>query len=144
MVINEIYQNIILDHNNNPRNYHKMKNANIYCNGHNPLCGDKIDIFCFKKNKIIYDISFFGIGCAISKASASIMTCILKKSTINNSLKIFKLFHEFLINKSNNLYKVSYLKDLRAFKYIKTTPVRIKCAMLAWHTFKTMLDKHTK
>jgi len=135
-----IYQEIIREHNQNPQNYYKMKNANIYLKGSNPLCGDNLEIFCIKKNDIIQEISFHGHGCAISKASASIMTTVIKRCTSGNALKIFKVFHRFMTGSGNEIYKIKHLKDLLVFKSIIKVPTRVKCAMLAWYTLKSVIE----
>lgn len=140
MNINNIYQDIILEHNKYPRNYYKMKDANLYLKGDNPLCGDNLEIFCITGKNIIQDISFYGNGCAISKASASIMTYLVKKNTTHNVLKIFKTFHRFLIGKGNDLYKIKKLEPLLVFGNIKKKPSRLKCAMLAWYTLKALIE----
>jgi nitrogen fixation NifU-like protein len=139
--MNKIYNQIILDHNKYPHNYYKMKNANFYLKGDNPLCGDQLEIFCYIEKNIIQNISFYGHGCAISKASASIMTYIITNKTIADALKIFKLFHKFLIGEGKDMYRLRNLTALLIFEHIKKTPMRLKCAMLPWHTLKLLLEK---
>lgn len=139
MIVFELYQDVILEHNKNPKNFYRMKNATNYSKGINPLCGDNIEIFCYVKNSKIQNISFYGRGCAISKASASIMINIVNGKEINEVLKFFEIFKKFLTSKSNDLYNVRKAKDLLIFENIKKTPMRIKCAMLSWYALKGAL-----
>jgi nitrogen fixation NifU-like protein len=134
MIIDELYQDVILEHNSNPKNFYRMKDANHYSKGYNPFCGDYIEIFCNIQSNKINKISFFGEGCAISKASASIMIGFVEKRTVKEGLGIFLVFHKFLTNKRIDI--PNNVKELSIFSGVKKFPLRIKCATLAWHTFK--------
>ena len=135
-IFRDLYQQLIIDHNQNPRNYHELKNASHSANGHNPLCGDEITVSFIEKNGLIEDIAFMGSGCAISKASASIMTNTLKNMTINDAENLFKKFHTFVTTgeNSNDMGKLSVLAGVHKY------PARVKCATLAWHTFHGALN----
>ena len=135
-VFRDLYQQLIIDHNQNPQNYHELKNASHYAEGHNPLCGDEISVSLIEENGIIKDIAFNGSGCAISKASASIMTSTLKGMKVEDAEN---LFHEFQTlattgKSSGEMGKLSVLAGV--YKY----PARVKCATLAWHTFLGALN----
>jgi nitrogen fixation NifU-like protein len=141
--LRDLYQEVILDHNKNPRNYHKLAKANRIAEGNNPLCGDHFVIYLLLENGIIKDIGFEGSGCAISKASASIMSTILKGKSKEEAEKIFKQFHQMVSgeNKKNDIKK---LGKLAAFAGVAEFPVRVKCAILAWHTMRSALNDHEK
>jgi len=139
MIINELYQDVILEHNSKPINYYRMKDATHYSKGYNPFCGDNIEVFCFVSNNVIEKISFFGEGCAISKASASMMMSLIERQTIKEAMQIFAKFHKFLTGQNNSLDK--YNQDLIIFKGVKNFPLRIKCATLAWHALRSSIKK---
>ena len=130
-VFKDLYQQIIIDHNQNPRNFRRLENANHSADGHNPLCGDEITISLIEKDGIIEDIAFFGSGCAISKASASIMTSTLKGMKIEDAEVLFDNFQTLATTGKSprDMGKLSVLAGV--YKY----PARVKCATLAWHTF---------
>lgn len=135
--LRDLYQEMILDHNQNPRNFREIEGANHKSEGFNPLCGDKMIAYINIDADIIEDISFLGTGCAISKASASIMTTILKGKTVREAKDIFKKFHEMVTTgdvDTQDLGKLAVLAGVHKF------PVRVKCATLAWHTVKNSLD----
>ena len=136
-IFRDLYQQLIIDHNQNPKNFFKIKNFTHFAEGQNPLCGDEINIYLIEKNNIIENISFTGSGCAISKASASIMTNTLKKMKTNEAKKLFDKFHTLATTGAINedLGKLSVLAGV--YKY----PSRVKCATLAWHTFNGALLK---
>ena len=139
MDIKELYQEIVLDHGKNPRNKNKLKSFNKEAKGHNPLCGDKIHIFLKLDNdKKVEDISFEGEGCAISIASASIMTETLKGKEFNFSKKILENFLNML--KEVSKLRINSLSEdenttMMSLSGVKRFPMRVKCATLAWHTF---------
>jgi|TARA_Y100000294_G_scaffold175370_1_gene195306 nitrogen fixation NifU-like protein len=138
MNLKELYQEIILDHGKNPRNLRKAENFNKDAKGHNPLCGDKVHIFLkLDENRKIQDISFEGSGCAISMASASIMTELLNGKKENQINEIVKDFLE-MIKKKENLDNNDLNDDektkLMCLSGVKQYPMRVKCATLAWHT----------
>ena len=139
MDIKELYQEIVLDHGKNPRNKNKLKSFNKEAKGHNPLCGDKIHIFLKLDNdKKVEDISFEGEGCAISIASASIMTETIKGKEFNVAKKILENFLNML--KESSKLRINSLSEdenttMMSLSGVKRFPMRVKCATLAWHTF---------
>jgi len=133
----ELYQQVILDHNQNPRNFRETADATHAANGHNPLCGDRIKVFLKIKEDIIQDISFQGSGCAISKASASIMTTSLKGKTISEAKEIFSQFHDMVTTGNADIDKIGKLAVMAG---VHKFPARVKCASLAWHTTINSLD----
>ena len=139
MDIKELYQEIILDHGKNPRNKNKLIGFNKNAKGHNPLCGDKIHIYLkLDKDKKVENISFEGEGCAISMASASIMTQIIKGKEFNVAKKILEQFLNML--KEGSKLSINSLSDdenttMMSLSGVKRFPMRVKCATLAWHTF---------
>ena len=140
----ELYQEIILDHGKNPRNLGKTENYNKDAKGHNPLCGDKVHIFLeLDKNKKIKDISFEGSGCAISMASASILTDLIKGKEENEIKEIVRDFLE-MIKTKENLENKSLTEDditkLMCLSGVKQYPMRVKCATLAWHTLTSAIE----
>ena len=145
MNLKELYQEIILDHGKNPRNLRKTENFNKDAKGHNPLCGDKVHIFLkLNDNKKLEDISFEGQGCAISMASASIMTDLLKGKEEKEVKEIVSDFLEMI--KEKDEIKTNLLKDdektkLMCLSGVKQYPMRVKCATLSWHTLTSAIDK---
>ena len=141
----ELYQEIILDHGKNPRNLRKTENFNKDAKGHNPLCGDKVHIYLkLNENKKIEDISFEGQGCAISMASASIMTDLVKgkeefevKEIVNDFLDMIKEKDEL----NNNILHEDDKTKLMCLSGVKQYPMRVKCATLSWHTLTSAIDK---
>ena len=139
--LRDLYQEVILDHNKNPRNFHKMENATKVLEGQNPLCGDHYTLFLLLENDIIKDISFEGSGCAISKASASIMSSVLKGKTRQEAEKLFELFHKVVTGDNVSVEHLEELGKLAAFSGVSEFPARVKCATLAWHTMHAALDE---
>jgi len=133
-MMNDLYQEVILDHNKNPRNFGEIKG--IKKEGFNPLCGDEVSIFVNKKDGKINNISFVGTGCAISKASASMMTQSLKGKSVH---KAKQLFDEFITMITKNTIG-SHLDDLEIFSSINQYPTRAKCATLCWHALSEALE----
>jgi nitrogen fixation NifU-like protein len=142
--LKELYQQVILDHNKSPRNFRKIENATQYAEGYNPLCGDRIDIYLIVEDGIIKDISFKGEGCAISKASASLMTSTLKGMKISEAEKLFDKFHDLVTGKQEDNLDNSDLGKLVVFSGVQEFPVRVKCASLAWHTMMSALQGKIK
>ncbi len=144
MNLKELYQEIILDHGKNPRNLRKTENFNKDAKGHNPLCGDKVHIYLkLNENKKVEDISFEGEGCAISMASASIMTDLLRGKEENDVKEIVNDFLEMI--KEKDEIKTNLLKDdektkLMCLSGVKQYPMRVKCATLSWHTLTSAID----
>ena len=137
--LRELYQEVILDHNKHPRNYSELKGHNCQAEGYNPLCGDHLYIYLHCADDRISDISFTGSGCAISKASASIMTTMLKGKTLEEARDIFRSFHK-LITSDETQSDLEALGKLAVFSGVREFPVRVKCASLAWHTMKSDLE----
>ena len=144
MNLKELYQEIILDHGKNPRNLRKTENFNKDAKGHNPLCGDKVHIYLkLNENKKVEDISFEGEGCAISMASASIMTDLLRGKEENDVKEIVKDFLEMIKEKdeiNTNLLKDDEKTKLMCLSGVKQYPMRVKCATLSWHTLTSAID----
>jgi nitrogen fixation NifU-like protein len=139
---NELYQQVILDHNKNPRNYRSIPDAALVCEGHNPLCGDHITVYLdIGADNVIADVSFQGNGCAISKASASMMTAFLKGKTVEETRQIFQEFHDMVKGDLDPETKENHLGKLVLFKGVREYSSRIKCASLAWHALIGALDK---
>ena len=144
MDLKQLYQDIILEHGKNPRNLRKTENFNKEAKGHNPLCGDKVHVYIkLNENKKVEDISFEGSGCAISMASASIMTDLLKGKNENEIEEIVKDFLEMIKVKpelsSKNL-KDDEKTKLMCLSGVKQYPMRVKCATLSWHTLKSAIN----
>ncbi len=138
----ELYQQVILDHNKNPRNYRVIPDATYSCEGHNPLCGDHITLFLnVGADGIISDVSFQGNGCAISKASASMMTTFLKGKSSDEAKSLFKEFHDMVIGDLDPDVQETHLGKLTLFKGVREYSSRIKCASLAWHALMGALEK---
>jgi nitrogen fixation NifU-like protein len=136
--LRELYQEVILDHNKKPRNFHKIEDANHHAIGHNPLCGDNVSIFVNIENGTIKDISFIGSGCAISKASASLMTSIVKGKSIAEAETLFGKFHD-LVTTETSAADIDSLGKLAVFSGVREYPARVKCASLPWHTLHAAL-----
>ena len=148
MNLKELYQEIVLDHGKNPRNKKKCKDFNKEAEGHNPLCGDKVHVFLkLNKEKKVEDISFEGEGCAISIASASIMTETIKNKEFNVAKKIIQDFLNML--KEGSKLSISSLNEdenttMMSLSGVKQFPMRVKCATLAWHTLVSAMGGDKK
>jgi nitrogen fixation NifU-like protein len=140
--LRELYQQVILDHNKSPRNFRKMEHPDHHAEGYNPLCGDKIDVYLHVENGVVKDISFQGSGCAISKASASLMSAFVKGKSIEEAEEIFKRFHDLITGKLSEDENIEDLGKLAVFAGVKEFPARVKCASLAWHTMISALSKN--
>lgn len=137
--LNELYQEVILDHNKRPRNFRTIEQASHHAEGHNPLCGDRLSLYVQVAGDRIDDVAFQGSGCAISKASASLMTDAVKGQTLEAANALFERFHQMVTTPPDqpveNMGKLSVLAGVREF------PVRVKCASLCWHTLKAALER---
>lgn len=133
--LNELYQQVILDHNRRPRNRWRLPTANRTAHGDNPSCGDQCDVFLRVDGNRIAEISFDGSGCAISQASASLMTTQLKGKTASEAEALFKQFHDIVTTGK----EPEEISDLAAFAGVHTFPARIKCATLSWHAAMSAL-----
>lgn len=138
-LLRELYQEVILDHNKNPRNFRVMEGATKHVEGYNPLCGDHYTIFVKMDGDVISDVSFQGAGCAISKSSASVMTSLLKGKTKKEAEQMFNHFHKLVKGELNAEENLEALGKLAAFAGVSEFPARVKCASLAWHTLHAAL-----
>jgi nitrogen fixation NifU-like protein len=141
--LSDLYQEVILDHNKKPRNYRRLEDANRRAEGFNPLCGDQITLYLRLEDGVIQDIAFEGSGCAISKASASLMTSALKGKTEAEAERLFGKFHE-LVTTSGTDADAAALGKLAVFSGVREFPARVKCASLAWHTLRSALSDEAK
>jgi nitrogen fixation NifU-like protein len=135
-IFRDLYQQLIIDHNQNPRNFHEIKDASHHADGQNPLCGDELSVFINEKGGVIIDIAFMGTGCAISKASASIMTSTLKGMMVDEAKTLFEKFH--ILAKTGE--SAEDLGKLAVLGGVHKYPSRVKCATLAWHTFQGAMN----
>ncbi|MCB0417305.1 MAG: SUF system NifU family Fe-S cluster assembly protein [Bdellovibrionaceae bacterium] len=136
--LRDLYQQVIIDHSKRPRNFGPLESANKNANGHNPLCGDKISVHVLTDGDKVKDIRFEGSGCAISTASASMMTEFVKGKSIGEVEKIFKNFHALVTAESG--VDEETLGKLAVFSGVCEFPMRVKCATLAWHTLHGALE----
>lgn len=139
MNLSDLYQEVILDHNKRPRNFRRIEGSTHHAEGYNPLCGDRVSVFVEIQGDRIADLAFEGSGCAISKASASLMTDRLKGCTVVEARDLFERFHRMVTTPTN--IAVEDLGKLSALAGVREFPVRVKCASLAWHTLKAALDR---
>jgi nitrogen fixation protein NifU and related proteins len=132
--LRDLYQQVILDHNKSPRNFHRMDDATRRVEGYNPLCGDHYTVYVRLEGDRIADVSFEGAGCAISKASASVMSSLVKGHTIAEAEELFQAFHRLVKGEIETEEEIDRLGKLAAFAGVSEFPARVKCASLAWHT----------
>ncbi len=140
--LRDLYQQTILDHTKRPRNFHELTDANHRANGHNPLCGDKLTVYLKIHNDIIQDAGFVGAGCAISTASASMMTEMIKGKRVAEIAPLFENFHSLVtapVDMEPDEQRLEALDKLAVFSGVREFPVRVKCATLAWHTLQAAL-----
>ncbi|MBM3801514.1 MAG: SUF system NifU family Fe-S cluster assembly protein [Acidimicrobiia bacterium] len=138
--LRDLYQELILDHTKHPRNFGALENANCRADGHNPLCGDKLTVFLDVSNGVVKDARFQGSGCAISTASASMMTESIKGKTRAEAETLFERFHQMLTSPPDvEVQDAEELGKLVVFSGVKEFPVRVKCATLAWHTMNAAM-----
>jgi nitrogen fixation NifU-like protein len=135
--LRELYQDVILEHSKAPRNYRELPKANHHAEGYNPLCGDHFTIYLDLEGDKIQDVTFQGSGCAISKASASMMTQSVKGKSKEEAAKLFENFHELVTGHGG---EQDQLGKLAVFAGVSEFPVRVKCATLAWHTLQAALE----
>jgi len=138
--LRELYQEVILDHNKSPRNFRKMENADRKVEGFNPLCGDHYTVYVKFRDEVIEDVSFEGAGCAISKASASLMSATVKGRTRQEAQRLYRLFHDLVTGEPKAEENPDGLGRLAAFAGVAEFPARVKCATLAWHTLKAAME----
>ena len=140
-ITDELYQQLILEHNKKPRNFRKIESPTHVAEGFNPLCGDRYLIYLtLNDQEVIEDIAFEGSGCAISKASASMMTQALKGKTIQQARTLFDQFRRLVLGRLEDQNERAGLGKLAVFAGVSKFPVRVKCAALSWHTFKGALS----
>ena len=140
--LRELYQEVILDHNKSPRNFRKMEDADRKVEGYNQLCGDRYSVYVKFENDAIKDISFEGAGCAISKASASVMTSVVKGKTKREAEALFENFQKLVKGELDVANANGSLGKLEAFSGVSEFPTRVKCAILAWHTMNSALEEN--
>lgn len=138
--LRDLYQEVILDHNRKPRNFFKLEGADHHAEGFNPLCGDRIEVYVKLDHNQIQEVSFQGSGCAISKASGSLMTSSVKGKTKDEAMGLFEQFHQMLTGKAPLENISEKLGKLSVFSGVFEYPSRVKCATLAWHTLKSALE----
>lgn len=138
--LRELYQEVILDHSKKPRNFHSVAKPSHHAEGYNPLCGDRITLYLQVEDGVIKDIGFEGSGCAISKASASMMTVSLKGKKGADAQALFREFHKMLAGSRDQTFDKERLGKLAVFSGVSEFPVRVKCATLPWHTFRAALE----
>lgn len=136
--LDDLYQSLILDHNRAPRNFHALDGATGHAEGRNPLCGDAFDVWVSVQDGVVVDVSFAGQGCAISKASASMMTTVIKGKRLDEVRELFNRFHGMVTGKApaDETERTAARKQLgclSAFSGVSSFPIRVKCATLAWH-----------
>ena len=137
--LRELYQQVILDHNRNPRNFKELPGATRKVEGFNPLCGDHYTVFLNLDGDVIKEVSFTGSGCAISKASASVMSSTVKGKSTEEANRLFETFHS-LVTGDRSTVDAGELGRMAAFSGVSEFPARVKCATLAWHTLRTALE----
>lgn len=137
--LNELYQETILEHNKNPRNFREIEDADNKALGNNPLCGDALQVFVKMEDDVVTDVAFKGSGCAISKASASMMTQAVKGKNRAEADQLFDEFHRMVTGELDIEKDENHLGKLRAFAGVLEFPARVKCASLSWHTLKAAL-----
>jgi nitrogen fixation NifU-like protein len=142
--LRDLYQEVILDHHKKPRNFHKLEQANHHADGFNPLCGDKISLFLKIENGVVSEVGFVGSGCAISTASASMMTECLKGKTEAQVNSLFERFHDLVTGKTPGDTDLAGLGKLAVFAGVRDYPMRVKCATLCWHTLRAALEDRTE
>ena len=140
--LRDLYQEVILDHNKHPHNFGELNDADRHADGFNPLCGDKLVVFVNFDDELITDVSFVGSGCAISKASASLMTDAVKGKTVTEARGLFEDFLSLVTDDKAQLNHAT-LGKLAVFEGVRDYPTRVKCASLAWHTLRAAVeDRH--
>ena len=138
--LQELYQQVILDHGRNPRNFRIQETADGRADGYNPLCGDQVTVFCTLEDGKLTDVSFKGKGCAICTASASMMTQSVKDKSTGDAEAMFEQFHDLLTKDDEDMDAMADLGKLGVFAGVRKYPIRVKCATLPWHTLKAALN----
>jgi nitrogen fixation protein NifU and related proteins len=143
MDLNDLYRDVIVDHNRRPRNFRAMPDADCHAEGFNPLCGDRLTIYVRLEDGVIRDVSFQGSGCAISVASASLLTESVKGRSIEDAEQLFRTMHAMLTRDDADV-DVASLGKLGALSGVREFPARVKCASLCWHTLDAALHRQTE
>ena len=138
--LEDLYQEIVMDHNRRPRNFGHIKNPTNSAEGFNPLCGDQITLQLRLEDGLVSDVAFSGVGCAISKSSASMMTEELKGKTLDHAENLFEAFRKMITRNPGDSYDSDLLGDLEILQGVSRYPARIKCATLAWHTLHSAIQ----
>ena len=138
--LSELYQQVILDHNKKPRNFREIEGATNTAEGHNTTCGDQLTVYLTVDGDRVEDVSFVGVGCAISKASASMMTQIVKGKTPAEAETLFHEFHRMVLGELDEETEENSLGRLKIFAGVRDFPARVKCASLSWHTMHAALN----
>ena len=139
--LQDLYQQVILDHGRSPRNFRIQEAADGHADGYNPLCGDQVTVFCKLEDNKLTDVSFQGKGCAICTASASMMTQIIKNKSTTEAEAMFEQFHNLLTKDDEDEDAAEQLGKLAVFAGVRKYPMRVKCATLPWHTLKAALNE---
>ncbi len=142
--LRELYQQVILDHNKNPKNFKEIPEATHQSDGYNPLCGDKLHLALKVDDGVVTDVGFQGSGCAISKASASVMTTMIKGKTPAEVDELFKQFQSVITSSVKDAIDYDELGKLAVFAGVREFPARVKCAALAWHTVSAALHENSE
>ena len=137
--LRDLYQSVILDHNKKPRNLRRPEGANRDADGFNPLCGDKVRVYLEVEGDVVKDVGFEGSGCAISTASASLMTEAVKGRTLDEAQRLFEGFHQLVTRPPTAEPDTAALGKLAVFAGVREFPIRVKCATLAWHTLRSAI-----
>jgi len=137
--LSDLYQEVILEHNKNPRNFREIEDATRYADGNNPLCGDALRVYVEMEDERVKDVAFKGSGCAISKASASMMTQVVKGKTREEAEVLFDEFHKMVTGELDADAEENHLGKLKIFAGVLEFPARVKCASLSWHTLHAAL-----
>lgn len=143
MDLKDLYRDVIVDHNRNPRNFGKLTPADVHADGHNPLCGDRLTVYANLDGERITDIKFEGSGCAISVASASLLTEAVKGKTRSQVRELFEDVHSLLTQQETSV-DIAKLGKLAALSGVRQFPARVKCASLSWHTLKAALESQSE
>ena len=138
--LRDLYQQVILEHSKNPRNHKELEGATLTAEGYNPLCGDRFTVYLVMDGDVVHDIAFEGSGCAISKASASLMTGLVKGKTRAEAEELFGRFRDMVTSEHDAEIDEDALGKLAVFSGVREFPVRVKCATLAWHTLRAALE----
>jgi len=142
--LNELYQQVILDHNKKPRNFKRLETATREQEGYNPLCGDQITLYLEMDGDMIKDVGFQGSGCAISKASASMMTAAVKGKSKAEAEVMFDEFHRMVKGDLDAETEQNHLGRLKIFSGVREFPARVKCASLSWHTLRAAIEQESE